>query len=268
MEAEYRQFHHKNATLSYLRTGTGSEILFLFHGYGQDHTVFSPFFQSLPAKYTFYAFDLFFHGSSIWPWDDTPLSKKYWEEILNQFIRENKIEKFSVLGFSLGAKFALASFESFSTRVDKILLLAPDGIKTNAWYRLATYPVMVRALFKSMIVKPGRFMAIVKLARAVNLIDKGVLRFAQSQMESEAGRKRVYYSWVVFRHLKFNSNALVNLMNAHAVQVIILVGLYDKIITAANLNGFVSKLTLGKMRILSVGHNGLIKESVKVIGEI
>lgn len=265
MDAEYRQFQYKNTTLAYQQSGNGVEPLLLFHGFGQDHSAFAPLFGPLSGRYTFYSFDLFFHGRSQWPFGEMPLSKEYWHELLDQFLRENKIEKFSLLGFSLGAKFALASFEALPSKVNNVFLLAPDGINTNTWYSLATYPIALRALFKSMITKPGIFSTIVKIAKGLSIIDKKVLRFSESQMQTEENRRRVYYSWVVFRHLHVDLKKLVSLFNGSATSVLVLIGQYDKIITAKNVQGFTSKLLRARLQILATGHNGLIKECVEVL---
>lgn len=267
MTAEYLQFHHKKSTLGYYKSGNGKEPLLLFHGFGQSHTAFMPLIKSLGTTYTLYSFDLFFHGQSHWALDEKPLEKEYWADLLNQFLKENEIDNFSLLGFSLGGKFVLASLEAFPNRIHHVFLLAPDGIKTNAWYSLATYPIALRALFKRMIKRPGIFLAIVKMAKALRLVDKGILKFAQSQMESETERSRVYYSWVVFRHLKFNLNKLASLINSNQVRCLILIGQFDKIITEENMKSFLSKTANSKLLILPAGHNGLIKESVKVLGK-
>lgn len=265
MRAEYKQFQYNKTTLAYLKSGNGAEPLLLFHGFGQNHSAFSTLFEPLSKQYTLYSFDLFFHGNSHWPFDEMPLSKDYWHELLNQFLRENKIDKFSLLGFSLGAKFALTSFESFPSRVNNVFLLAPDGIKTSTWYSLATYPIALRALFKSTITKPGIFSAIVKIARGLNLIDQKVLKFSESQMQTEENRRRVYYSWVVFRHLHFDLKKMVSQFNASPASVLVLIGQFDKIITARNVQGFTSKVPRARLQVLVTGHNGLIKESVEVL---
>ena len=241
--------------------------MLLFHGFGQSHAVFAPFIESVGQNFTLYIFDLFFHGQSHWALDEKSLEKEYWADLLSHFLKENEIGDFSVLGFSLGGKFALASVEALPNRIHHVFLLAPDGIKTNTWYSLATYPIAMRSLFKSMVKRPGRFLAIVKMAKALRLVDKGILKFAESQMQSETERNRVYYSWVVFRHLKFNLNKLTSIINSHPVQILILVGQFDKIITAENMKGFLSKVPNSKLLILPAGHNGLIKESVKVLGK-
>jgi pimeloyl-ACP methyl ester carboxylesterase len=193
------------------------------------------------------------------------LQKGDWSELVRQFLAENKIDKFSVLGFSIGGKFALACLELFPDRIEEIFLLAPDGIKTSFWYSLATYPYPFRKLFKSMISHHQRFTAIARMALQFRLIDKGVLRFVESQMHTEERRKRVYYSWVVFRHLQFNLNTIAGILNSNHIPVTLLIGKYDKIITKKNMEPFVRKLHTIRFEVIEAGHNDLISKSVNVI---
>jgi len=268
MSGGYYQFQHQNATLSYLKAGSGPEPLVLFHGFGQDHSAFKPIIEKLGENFTFFSFDLFFHGKSTWLLNDNPLSKEHWATILNSFLEENNIKKFSLMGFSLGGKFALASMEAFPTRVNSLYLLAPDGIKTSTWYSLATYPIALRQLFKSMIQKPARFHSLVALAKTIRLADKGLIRFAQSQMNTEENRRRVYYSWVVFSLLKFDTSAIASIVNDNQIHLHIIVGKFDKVITSKNMNRLLSKLKICDLKVIEAGHNNLITESVKVVRSI
>ncbi|MBA4055299.1 MAG: alpha/beta hydrolase, partial [Marivirga sp.] len=148
---------YKKSSLHYINTGSGSKILLVFHGFGQDHKVFRELTESLSGIYTIYLFDLYFHGKSEWGYDELPLEKEHWKDTIQQFLNENEIEKFCLAGFSLGGKFVLSTLESFPSKTEEVFLLAPDGIKTSSWYSLATYPIIFRKIFKSMIRHHGRF---------------------------------------------------------------------------------------------------------------
>ncbi|HCM75068.1 MAG TPA: alpha/beta hydrolase [Cytophagales bacterium] len=268
MHSGYYLFEHQNIVLGYLKAGSGPTPLLSFHGFGQNHQAFDSLVDELGTQFTLYSFDLFFHGKSEWPNGETPISKAEWKALLERFLKENQIDRFSLMGFSLGGKFALASLEAFASKIIAIYLMAPDGIKTNFWYSLATYPVAFRSLFKSMITKPGRFLSIVHFAGALRLIDKGVMRFAQSQMDSEEKRKRVYYSWVVFRRFKFDMHHIADIINSHQIELHIIIGRFDKIITAKNMNHLLRHVQGHQLKILETGHNGLIQRSGELFRNI
>jgi pimeloyl-ACP methyl ester carboxylesterase len=251
-------FTYNHLKLAYRKIGSGSQTLLLFHGYGQDASVFDDVTQSLSDRYTCYCFDLFFHGESIWAYDEAVLTKAFWAEMITGFIREQNIEYFSLAGFSLGGRFVLATVEALPARIEAVYLLAPDGVKTNFWYNLATYPVVFRKLFKSMILHPNRFYSIAHFIHNVGLVDKGLIRFAESQMKTETMRKRVYYSWVVLRKLKFDMERVAQIFTEQRIPVTLVLGKFDKVITLKNMQRLLQHLPDCQVQLLDTGHNGII----------
>lgn len=247
-----------HATLTYHKSGRGPTPLLLFHGFGQTNRAFDTLMETLSDRYTLFSFDLFFHGESHWHQDEQPMEKKVWSAVIEDFLKKEAIGTFSVLGFSMGGKFALATLEAFPNRVKEIFLLAPDGIKTSFWYSLATYPVALRKLFKSLIDHPHRFHTIATWAHRLQLIDRGVLRFVELQMNTQEKRSRVYYSWVVFRHLTFDLKKIGSLINDEQISLTLWIGKYDKIITAANMKHLLQHVDTYRFETLDAGHNDLI----------
>ena len=252
---------YANSQLAYTKSGAGEAVLVLFHGFGQDHSAFHKWVDALKESHTLFTFDLFFHGASHWH-SRSPLEKDDWKEIMLLFLEKENIEKFGVVGFSLGGKFAMITVETFPSQVTELTLLAPDGIKTSFWYSLATYPIAVRALFKSMILHPNRLYRLTKLLRRLKIVDQGLLRFAESQMDTEEKRRRVYFAWVYFRHLKPDLFQLTSLLNQHAIPCRLLIGKYDKVIQAENMKTFVGKIREIQFAVIDAGHNDLIPKSV------
>jgi pimeloyl-ACP methyl ester carboxylesterase len=253
--------------LHYVKAGTGPQPLLVFHGFGQDHTLYVPLLKSLSRKYTLYIIDLFFHGKSEWNEGETPLRKSTWNNILTVLFQEQRITSFSILAYSLGGKFALATLEGFPKQVKEIFLLAPDGIKTSFWYSLATYPPILRKFFKSMIFRHERFLMIANKLNDFNLVDKGLIRFADYQMNSETKRKRVYYSWVVFRHFTFDLKKIADLINKNKIQLTIVAGKYDKVIRPENMHRLLKHVHQHRFEIIDSGHTGLITDSLRFMME-
>jgi len=251
----------KGSQLFYSKHGTGNKSLLLFHGFGQDHLSFKKITESISQEYTCYVFDLYFHGSSFWANDEKPLEKNEWRETIDSFIHENSITNFSLLGYSLGGKFVMATVEAFPEKVKEIFLIAPDGVKINFWYRMATYPFVMRRIFKSMIDNYKRFEGIARVFHTLGLVNKTVLRFAENQMDTEEKRKRVYYSWVVFRHLSFNMKTLAAIIRRKQIQLIVIVGKYDKIIKPGHMIKLLRHLEDYQFEIMDAGHNQLLEKS-------
>jgi pimeloyl-ACP methyl ester carboxylesterase len=258
---------YEESSLHYVIEGTGSKILLVFHGFGQTRKAFDKFSSSLSAEYKLYIFDLYFHGQSHWGRGEKPLEKAFWKKMMASFFELHPFDKFSLCGFSLGGKFAIATLEAFPQKVESLILIAPDGIKTSFWYSLATYPMVFRQLFKSMIVHPSRFATLSGALKSLGALDKGLIRFADLQMDTEDKRQRVYFSWVVFRHLTFNLKSIADLINTHSITLILITGKFDKVIRSENMNRLLAHVKKYRHEILETGHNGLINESADFLSK-
>lgn len=253
-------FTYQKAEVHYFKTGQGKKILLAFHGFGQTKQSFQFFAKKLSIQYTIYSFDLFYHGLSFWHEGEKPLEKEFWNGLIMEFLNQQNIDRFSLAGFSMGGKFSLAIFEAFPDRVDRLILIAPDGIKVNFWYKLATYPASIRKIFRAMVIKPVYFDNLVAFFSKTGLLDKSIVKFTRYQMDTRKKRRQVYYSWVVFRLLHFNMKNIAGLLNLYSVQVDIFLGKYDKMITKKHLNKLINNLNDYKLYVLETGHNNLINE--------
>lgn len=243
--------------MHYYQYGTGRQAVLCFHGFGQDGTVFKKLAQKHPEN-RYYSFDLFFHGKSYWTKHDV-LTKKEWKEIINSFLKKERLETFALIGFSMGGKMSLATLEHFPDRISHITLIAPDGIKTSTFYSLATYPVFFKNYFQSMIVKPQRFHAILNGLKKVGIVDRSILKFAHSQMNTRKNRRRVYYSWITFKPFQFALEQIANVLNENEIPLIMALGKYDKIITLEGMNRLLKYVDQKDVILLDCGHNNLIE---------
>ncbi|MFC5271786.1 alpha/beta fold hydrolase [Adhaeribacter terreus] len=246
--------------LHYQKLGHGPRVLLAFHGFGQNLSYYVPVAEALKEMYTIYAFDLFFHGQSWLDKAHTPLTKDFLIELVQRFLQEEKLEKFSLAGFSMGGKFALTILESFPEKIYSVFLVAPDGIKTSFWYNVATYPGWLAGFFKRTVVKPQPFFKFVNVLNRFKLMHPAILRFAAHQMNSPAKRLKIYKSWTSFRLLQFDLPAIIKLLNRTEIPMVFFLGTFDKIITAAGLQFFTKALHNCQVITLKTGHSHLLAE--------
>jgi len=257
----------EQSKLHYTIYGHGRKKLLAFHGFGQSAKDYNNFSNTIQDDYTVYSFDLFFHGESIWQEKEKPLEKEQLAQFVIAFLKKENVEQFSLVGYSLGAKFLLAILEKFNTQVDGITFIAPDGIKTNFWYSLATYPILLRRFFKVMILNPKPLFHLIGFLKKIRIVDKGLYKFATSQLITEPQRNRVYYSWTVFRHLHFDMTDIAALINTHEIKVEMYLGKYDRIITEKNMNNLLHLLDNYTLEILDTGHNTLLNDVAHFFSE-
>lgn len=251
---------HEKSKLHYYLFGKGPKVLLAFHGYAQEGSHYDVIARALPPEYTVYSFDLFFHGASELHRSDMPLSKKRLAQMMGQFLEKHRIERFEVMAFSMGGKFALTLIEAFAPRIDQVFLIAPDGISTNFWYNVATYPGWLQGMFKRTVLRPDPFFRLVRTLDRYRLVDKGLVRFASFHMGSTQKRLRVYKSWVGFRSLTFDIRQIVRLLNRHDIPVTFFLGEYDQVIPHRRLQVFIKALRRANPILLKTGHTFLLHE--------
>ncbi len=235
--------------------GYGTEIIIAFHGFGQDGSVFKK--TALQNNQIIYAIDLFFHGQS--PILKKPIDKKSWCRIFNIYLKSNNIDSFHLISFSLGGRFALATYENFKKHIRSAVFIAPDGFHSNFWYRLATFNSMTEKIFKLVMLNPVLLKVFFKIFLTLGFINPALLKFAKSQLTNSKMRVRVYGSWTNFKKIKYTKNELRLLMNEHNPKKKIILGRFDNIIKPKEFRYLDGRAV--NIQILNCNHHQLIKAS-------
>lgn len=258
--------------LRYHQWGHGPAVLLCFHGIGQDGRVFAPFGDSLASFFTIYSFDLFYHGQSSGLNGNTyaeheALTPDRWTKLLDAFLTEQTIDRFSVAGFSMGGVFALATAERFSHRIDRLWLLAPDGISTNGWYAFATGSGLGRTLFRYFLNHLPLLQRLSNTLVRLGWLDRSLVRFAQSTLATPAQRERVYRSWIGFRPLRPQLDTLAKVLNQSSMRITLYLGEYDRVLPKTAVEPLLRRVPSAQVIVLPVGHNRLLEAIAKRIDE-
>ncbi|PQA58168.1 alpha/beta fold hydrolase [Siphonobacter curvatus] len=250
--------------ITYHRWGNGPEVLVAFHGIGQSHQIYQSWAESLGTLYTIYAFDLPFHGANTHTSDEA-FSKAQWQAQFKEFLTQQSIEDFSIVGFSMGGRFALATLEGFASRIRHVFLLAPDGIRESPYYTLAVRNTVSRSIFKYTIFHVSWLMKLAQWLGRVKLIHPSTMRFALWMLDSPEKRTRVYHSWIAFRHLRFSPHSLIHLLNQQAIPVQFFMGEFDRMMPPELVNHLCDQVPTASRIILRCGHNHLIQHTAEYL---
>lgn len=256
---------HPKGKLAYLKEGTGSDVFLIFHGFGQSHQDMLPFNGIRRQNQRFLFFDLFFHGRSQWLDSSKKLDRIHWIELIKLLQAQENFTHFDLVGYSMGGKFSLLTYELFAKEVKSLTLLAPDGIKTGLWYSMANYPNYIQPFFKRVIFKPNRFFGIIHGLNSAGLVGKSFVKFVKTQMETRSSRAQAYFVWKVFGGIQLHLGQIIRLARKHHTPITLFIGEYDKMVSDKNLNRFSGKIPHLKKVILPVGHGKLIKAAVKYL---
>ncbi len=238
----------------------GNKHLIAFHGFGQDRSFFHPLADSLSGSYTCYTVDLFYHGHSTRTSCKEAITPDELQGFMEKLLKRHDIQCFSIAGYSLGGKFALALLRLYAKQVDHLILIAPDGIKKNYWYQWATFSSISRKLFKHTIAHPDLFFRLISVFQQSGLLHKRVAKFVANQMKTRQQRQKVYCSWIACRRLEGNLQENIRLVNQYNIPVSLFFGKYDQVMPWKKITPLLKNVHQQQLIILDTGHNTLLND--------
>ncbi len=256
--ADVEFFEFDGSRIAYRKYGYGDKNLLAFHGFGQSGHAFSLFEESVGQAFTVYAFDLFFHGNSSYH-NRQLLTKSDWQRLIDAFLQTLSIDRFSLMGFSLGGRFALATAEAFPDRLTQLILLAPDGITRSFWYQSATGSATGRWLFKYVLRNLSMFTQIGHALTRMGLLNRTAMRFAEISLGTPKQRDLVYKTWTQFRLITPDLDKVCRLLNQKSIEVQLFTGAFDRIVPGNYVLPLTRQLRQYELTVFRTGHNHLIE---------
>jgi len=226
---------YKSSQIAWYRFGNGDRIVLCFHGYGESGMAFSFLEQLAGKEYSFLAIDLPYHGNTQW------LEKKAFEpadllQVCSQLLSSggfrphNSEPTFSLLGFSLGGRMALQLYQVIPSQVERVVLLAPDGLKVNFWYWLSTQTIAGNRLFAFTMKKPSWFFGLLRLFNRLGWVNTSIFKFVNYYIGNGEVRRLLYARWHCLRHIKPRLKKIRNAVTENKTPVRLLYGRHDRII--------------------------------------
>ena len=248
----------------YFVFGKGPEVLFAFHGFDNDANDFRIFEDSFGKDYTIVAINLFFHGKSDTPTHhaEDEFNTEILLELFNKLLFDLSCERFSFLGFSLGGRIILELIPHYSKRINRVLLLAPDGLKISKWYKFITGTSFGKKLFKRVVYKSRLTLQIAKGLNKIGVVKEKQYLFALSNFDTLEKRKKVYNVWMIFRNILPQAKIVGEALNQYKIPVDIYFGKRDTIIPVGFGIKFIRDAVYPvNIHVLDAGHN-LMKDRI------
>lgn len=246
--------------VSYLRWGRGPRVIVALHGYGERALSFTHWGDALPEEYTLYAPDLPLHGSGRWQ-EDQPFTVDHLHQLIRRLTSEGQ-GKIILCGYSMGGRLCLSYIQSYPDELDRVVLFAPDGLKVSFWYWLATQTRTGNRLFRYTMEHPSWFLGIVRGLGALNLINRGVVKYVHRHLGERPARMDLYWIWTCMRTFRPDLDAVARKIRESNLQTRLVFGRFDRIIQPSQGYRFEKKLddSLCQMVELSAGHQLLTRE--------
>ncbi len=227
----------------------------LFHGFGQDHSIWYQWIEILSNKYRVIAIDLPFHGESKYP--DKHLGKDQWIRLINRLITKEGIDSFHVLGYSLGGRFVFPLLFHGDFQINSVTLIAPDGVYRSIWYRVATHQLFNR-IFKHFMYHPSRLRHWIRFVETLKIANPSLVKFARKELDNHRDRIRAYQSWTYLAPLKFPNQSLREKLQKTKSHVLLVLGERDRIIPSKRLIPIFNQLENVAIKIAPLRHHSLL----------
>jgi len=216
------------ATWSYVEMGEGDDLWITFHGYGQSGEVMAHFMRHFKPDVRSVHIDIPFHG-------ETDLGKESLQpsdltDLVTHVLRDHHAASCSLLAFSLGGKVALKLVELMPGKIDRMVLIAPDGLKINPLYRFTANTPMGKWLYGRVIDNPNRVLGATRLLTNAKLLDKKIDQFIHHQLATRESRQMVYNVWRAFRFITPDLVDIRSKIHRYNITTLLVFGKFDTII--------------------------------------
>lgn len=248
---------YKNSFVHYLKFGNGTRFLFCFHGYGENAHSFLFLEKVLGHDYTLIALDFPFHGNTDWK-EGFLFTVKDLESVMTAIV-PLELQTVSIIGYSMGGRIALALLQEIPSNIEKVVLVAPDGLHKNFWYWFSTQTSIGNKLFGYTMKKPQWFFGGMAFLKNFRLLNKSIFKFAHSYLDDAGERILLYNRWSTMRKFKPDEHQVTAALKQYNIPLRMLFGSYDRIILSKRSAGLDQQNDTITVKTIRAGHQ-LLKE--------
>lgn len=264
---EKKSYSYEKSVIHYQVYGKGRKLLWCFHGYGENAGSFAFLEPVFGNEYTILAIDCPFHGDTQWQ-DALPLQPKELIDIMegiSSTLPDTSAKKFSLLGYSMGGRICLQLLQEVPAKIERIMLIAPDGFHKNFWYYLSVQTKWGNHLFKYTMQHPGWLFYLMKTAGYVRLLNKSILRFAHYYLDDAEQRSLLYKRWTTLRKFNPDVSIMQSAIAENNIPARLLFGRHDRIILSKRSHFLQQDTKNSKTFLADAGHQLLHKKHLKEI---
>lgn len=258
----------RSSRFHYSCWGTGSRILFAFHGYGESGASFALLAETLGRDLTIIAVDMPFHGETEWKESELCFDAHDLLMLLKEIAAgfPDRDRQWWLLGYSMGGRVALQLLELAPGQMGRLVLFAPDGLYVNPWYWVATRTAAGSRLFRWTMKRPGWLFFLLRAGNRLRLVNPSLFKFAAHYIDDDVARQALYTRWTTMRGFRPRLGRIAGYIREFKIPVVLVYGSYDRIIPSLRGGSFLRRIgPLGRLELLPTGHQLLQAKFIEVL---
>ncbi|WP_231489846.1 alpha/beta fold hydrolase [Pedobacter sp. Leaf170] len=261
------QFDHKLAHLNYYKFGSGKKVMLCFHGYGMHGKQFKMLEESMGSTYTFYGFDLFFHKETKLKDENLAIIKKgitktELANFISDFCVEQQIDKFSVIGYSMGTHYAVALTEILFKRIKNFILIAPAALQPGKMIEFLSKNKVGNKVLEKLVLSEKALINLLKFSKRFNFVDDIGYNILLKEINTSELRLSLYATFTYLRFLDTDKNHLRKILKEEPIRAFFISGSKDKMYPPSIAEAFCKDLPNAQLIILNENHEMLNKPFV------
>lgn len=252
-------FENPFVKLHYYKFGTGTQHMLCFHGLGMHGKQFKQIANQLGHQYTFWSFDLFFHKETQLKDQSLAtikkgLQKKELAALISAFCKQEEIESFSVIGYSMGTHYATTIVEELPAMVKEYIVAAPSSINPGKLVRFFGKNKAGNKILEKLMLSERAMIRIINFCTTLGLLDVKSRDILHKEVVTYEMRFALYACFTYLRLLETNEAQLIKSLTAHKIKSIFIFGRYDKMFQPSIGKTFFAKYKHGKVLVLDESH--------------
>ena len=253
---------YENSKVHFIKFGQGDKLLIALPGFGDPASLYLALQMALEKDYTVFAIDLPFHGKT--QWNKPVFYKKDLINIFNLLAKKEGKQRFELMGYSFGGRIILSSLPELINSLDKIYLVASDGMQTDGMTIALKVPLWLRRVLEKVASKPTRFDWLLNIFYKVGFISKFNRKFIRYNLAIQERRDRIFKTWFSLNDFQVPLKKVKLLLKEAAIPVALYFGTEDNIITLKGGLKFKEGLTNVELNTLEEGHR-LLNEKLNAL---
>ena len=244
-----------------------------FHGFGMHGKQFRELEAELGNKYTFWGFDLFFHKATKLKDQTlntvkTGLTKRELANLILDFCKVQNIDRFSVIGYSMGTHYATTIAEELPEMINEYIVAAPSSIKPGNIIRFFSRSKFGNKIIEKISLSKDAMVKLLNMCKRARFIDAEGYGILLKEIETHELRFNLYASLTYLRYLTTDEAKLIYALNNHPIRSIFIFGQRDKSYPLSIGKSFLPRIKKAEILNLNEGHEMINKGFAKVLGDL